>query len=359
MENKNIIIATGGTGGHILPAVVLARKLKKEKYNVLIIGDKKIENFIQNDNLEYKIIPCGKKLLSITSLFSIFIGFILSFFTILKFKPKVVIGFGCYATLPTLMAAKLLKKTIFLHEQNSHMGKINKLFSNDAKYIFTSFYEVYGININNADKVEFTGNPVRDRIKELNAINFQYPENEFAILITGGSGGASFFSEKLVNSFKYLPNNIKSKLKVFHQVKLKSELDKIKDFYDKQHIKARVALFFPDMPEILKNVSLVISRSGVGIASELSVAGKPTIFIPSPNVANNHQYYNAEYYYKNNACILINEKDFNEKNFSKTLAQLIEDKNKLEQLSNNMKKLAIVDAESKIYDFIKKEYNGN
>jgi UDP-N-acetylglucosamine--N-acetylmuramyl-(pentapeptide) pyrophosphoryl-undecaprenol N-acetylglucosamine transferase len=360
MRNKKVIITSGGTGGHIIPAIVFGKKLDEEGISVLFLGDVKLANYIDSQNpLPYENISCGQSLKQFKSIIDIIFGFIKSLYVICKFKADVVVGFGCYATLPVLLAAVFLKKSIFLHEQNSHVGKINKFFLSRAKYIFTSFYEIYGINIKDTPKIEFTGNPVRSEIKKLYDVKYKYPSagESFNILILGGSGGASFFAEKFINIFKYFPLDVKNKLRIVQQVKEEPEIEKARRFYKKQSIDCDIKMFFVDMAEKLREAQLVISRAGVGIASELAIAGKPTIFVPSPNVANNHQFFNADFYRKNGACILLEEKDFDEKNVADMLLKLIKDEKQLDNLSNNIRNFAYLDAEEKIYKFIIEDLN--
>lgn len=354
MEAKNILITTGGTGGHIFPAIVLGNYLHEKKYNVLIVGDERSENQISKISINNRIIKSNYKLLSIKSLKDILFGIYQSFKIIKNFKPNMIIGFGGYATLPILLVAKIKKIPFYLHEQNSYMGRINRFFLKNAKYIFTSFQEMYGMNINYSDKIVFTGNPVRKDIKKYYNNEYKYPEDNenFNILITGGSGGASFFSNGLKETFSFLNKKLKSKIYVFHQVKEDEELDCVKQFYVKENIKSNVSKFFDDMPELIAKSHLIIARSGVGTASEISVIGRPVIFIPSPNVVHNHQIYNANFYKRSNACIIIDENNFIASDFAQTLTILINNKNELESLAKNIKKLAIIDAEETIEKYL-------
>ena len=141
MEQKKIIISTGGTGGHIFPAIVLAKYLKKNKFDVLLIGNKKIDDYIKKDELEYKIINSGYNLKSFKSIKNIIYGIIQSVKIFKEFKPDLVVGFGSYATLPVLIVAYFKKINLYLHEQNSHIGRINRFFSKYAKFCFLLFKE--------------------------------------------------------------------------------------------------------------------------------------------------------------------------------------------------------------------------
>lgn len=354
MEPKKIIISTGGTGGHIFPALVLARYLKNNGFDVLITGNEKIRDYLKNEELEYRIISSGYSLKSFKSIKNIVVGIVQSFKLLKKFKPDMIIGFGSYTTLPILLVACFKKIPFCLHEQNSHIGNINRFFLKNAKYIFTSFQEIYGIKIEYSDKIVFTGVPIRDEVKKYSNNEYIYPkENEkFNIIVTGGSGGASFFSNEFIKTFSFMDKKIKDKIRIFHQVKELEEMDFVEDFYKKENVECVVKPFFENMPELMFRSHLIVARSGVGTASEIAAIGRPVIFVPSPNVMNNHQTYNANFYKRNDACLVVEEKSFIPSNFAKLLTDLILNKEKLEEMAGNIKKLAVGNAEEAIAGYI-------
>lgn len=354
MERKKIIISTGGTGGHIFPAIVLAKYLKKNKFDVLLIGNKKISDYIKKGELEYKIINSGYNLKSFKSIKNIIYGIIQSVKIFKEFKPDLVVGFGSYATLPVLIVAYFKKINLYLHEQNSHIGRINRFFSKYAKCIFTSFQEIYGIKIEYSSKIVFSGIPIRDEVKSYSNTIYKYPESDekFNILITGGSGGASFFSNELIKTFSFLDKDIKKKIFIYQQVKEIEEIESVKSFYKREGIDCEVKQFFINMPELISNSHIIIARSGIGTASEISAIGRPVIFIPSPNVVNNHQFYNADFYKRSNACVLVDEKTFMPPNFANLLKELLLNKQKLEELANNIKALSVKNAEETIVNYL-------
>ena len=355
-NNHKIILATGGTGGHIFPAITVSKIIKDAGLDAVIVSDTQLDKYKNHLEVKHKIIDTGKNK-SLKSIIKIIFAIIKSFFLLKKEKPDLIIGFGSYATFPILVVAKLLKIKILLHEQNSHLGKVNRWFSKYASFIMTSFPEIYGVNIDYSNKIKYVGNPIRNNI--LNLINnvYKYPDLEkekFNILIIGGSGGATFFANQLLNSFRLLDN--KKKIHVVHQVR-QDDLIKTKEFYSLNNISSEVKIFFDDMEERYKKAHLIICRSGATTMFELFAVGVPTIFIPSPNVANNHQYFNAKVVVEKDACILVEEKDFKEAEFAKMLDSLILDKNKLETLGNNIRKLYNSDTNTKIRDIIKSLLN--
>lgn len=348
-----IFLATGGSGGHIFPAISVAEKLTDADNNICIVADSIYKKYSSN-NLNYRIIDAGKNIKSISHILSIIKGFLQAKKLIKQEKPDLVIGFGSYATLPTLMACYYTQTPFILHEQNAYIGKINKLFAKYAQRIMTSYYEMYGINFNDMEKVIYTGLPIRKELKYLANLKYVLPKNDekFIILITGGSSGAKIFSEYLPKIFDEEHRDIQKHIKVYHQVK-EEYLDIVKDYYKKINLDAKVSTFFDNMGELLSKAHLVIGRSGSNTLFETALAGKPSIVIPLINSANNHQEINAKVFKKNNATIMVLEKDFNIQDFQKIVFDLIKNKDRLLDLSMNIKKLSLVNADENILKIIK------
>lgn len=351
-KKPKIFLSTGGSGGHIFPAVAVAEKLTEKKYNTCIIADKIYEKYSYN-NLNHRIIDAGKTLSSFSSIKNIIFGFFQSKKLIKQEKPDLVIGFGSYATLPMLLACFCTKTPFILHEQNAYIGKINKVFGEHAKKIMTTYHELYGIKYKDMNKIVYTGNPVRKDIKRLYNSEYKYPKKDekFVVLITGGSGGAKIFSEYLPKIFDANHKEEQKNLKIYHQVR-EEYLDEVRDHYKKLNIEAKVSTFFKNMDALLEESHLVIGRAGSGTLCETSIAGKPSILIPLANSANDHQEMNAKTYKKNNSAIIVLEKDFNIKDFQKLFFETIIDKNKLEEVSRNARKLAVINAEENIFKVI-------
>ncbi|MDR1425939.1 MAG: undecaprenyldiphospho-muramoylpentapeptide beta-N-acetylglucosaminyltransferase [Rickettsiales bacterium] len=355
MGPKNIIVATGGTAGHIFPAISVGLLLKERGYDVLFIGNRSIEEYLGSFDFSYELIESPKEPKKLRSLFSLLKGIWQSFKIFRKFRPDAVIGFGGYTTIPTLLMAKFMGIKIYIHEQNLYVGDTNRFFLKYARCVFTSLQEIYGISIDYKDRVYFTGNPVRREIKELyNLSDFQYPKEDetFNILITGGSGGSSFLATELLKAFRFLKKETKHKIHIFHQVKREEEIEIATSFYEKEAIVAEVKLFFKDLVKKILQSHLIICRAGMGTSSELAAIGRPAIFIPSPNVKNNHQLHNAKFFERSGACLILEESNFSPESFASSLESLMGDREKLLDLASNMKKLAITDAEEKIVNYI-------
>ena len=327
-----VLLSTGGTGGHIFPILSLYLKLKEinEIEDVKIITDPRVKKFINIADIEtesdWKIIksdsPFRKKgIIHLVKTFScIFFSTLKCLYFIISFKPKTIIGSGGYASVPVLLASLILRKSFILHETNAVLGRVNRLFLPFSKKLLSGYKDLKNFPKKYDNKFFHVGQLVRDEFLEVsrNKIksknNDRYENKPLKILILGGSQGAKVFGEKLPKCFKYLNQN-KIKLSIKQQVH-KEQLDNINEFY-KNNTQFDVSLF-----EFKKNIqhyiaecNIVICRSGSSTLAELSILNKPFIAIPLPTSLDNHQYFNAKYYYDNNCCWLLeeNSEDFEEK----------------------------------------------
>ena len=354
---KKILICTGGTGGHIFPAISLAEYLEKKNFNVDFITDYRAKKFINNINLK-KInfinikTPTGKKGLGlIYSIFLIFISFLYSIFFLLLKKPQLIIGSGGYVSFPILLAARLLKKKFVIYETNSVVGRVNKFFLNSSTKIFTG-YPLKNLNISN-DKVTFVGQLIREQIylaKENNY--FKKDDNfDFTLLIIGGSQGAEIFSKTLPQSLNKL-FNLNKKIRIFHQVGNKEQELKI-DFSYKNNPNVTIFNFEPNIEKYMMLSDLVITRAGSSTLSELALLQIPFIAVPFKDSLDNHQFYNADYFFRVNACWLIDQQDLNSEKLFDLVKELMLSKEKLLEKKSKLKELTKTD----VNEIFEKEIN--
>jgi len=371
--SEKIFIVSGGTGGHIIPARCFAEYLVTKKDKVFFFGDGKVKNYSrQEDGFETRIINTSQLRKNfvglIKSLIKISFGVVQSFYFLLKFRPKYVVAFGGYATFPMLIAACATKTKIILHEQNSHLGKVNRIFAKVADKIALSFPNTSGIEAKNLAKTRLVGNPVRSEIARLYADSYQLPieiseeelpknrmgydvllasdfhreeerQSLFKILVIGGSGGAKIFSEILPKSFFNLSDRLKEKIQVIQQCR--SELvQSTFDQYKSYNINIVIDSFFDNMPELLRDCHLVIARSGSSSISEFCAAKKPMILVPFAAAADDHQLKNARYLEERDSAIVIEEKNFTINAVNDLLKNILEDETRLKKLSKNAAKSA-------------------
>jgi len=340
---KKILICTGGTGGHIFPAISLAQYLEKKNFYVDLITDYRAKKFINNINLKNITFiniktPTGKKGLGlIYSIILIFISFFYSIIFLLVKKPQLIIGSGGYVSFPILLAARLLNKKFVIYETNSVVGRVNKFFLNNSIKIFTG-YPLKNLNIN-YDKISFVGQLIREQIyKAKNDINLNKDNNfDFTLLVIGGSQGAEIFSKILPHYLNKL-FSLNKKIRIFHQVGNKEQESKIDIFY-KNNSNVTIFNFEPNIEKYMMLSDLVITRAGSSTLSELAFLQIPFIAIPFKDSLDNHQFCNADYFFKLNACWLINQQDLNNEKLFDLVKELMMNKEKLLEKKNKLKEL--------------------
>ena len=354
---KKILICTGGTGGHIFPAISLAQYLEKKKFNVDLITDYRAKRFINNLNLRNITFinvqtPTGKKGLGlIYSLFLIFFSFLYSVFFLLFKKPQLIIGSGGYASFPVLLAAKLLKKKFVIYETNSVVGRVNKFFLNSSIKIFTG-YPLKHLNINN-DKINFVGQLIREQIYAAKEKNDLKKDNnfDFTLLVIGGSQGAEIFSKTLPQSLNKL-FSLNKKIRIFHQSGNKEQETKI-DFSYKKNSNVTIFNFEPNIEKYMMLSDLVITRAGSSTLSELAFLQIPFIAIPFKNSLDNHQFYNEEYFFRMSSCWLIDQQELNSEKLFDLVKDLIINKEKLLEKKSKLKELT----KTNVNEIFEKEIN--
>ena len=320
MIKKKIIIASGGTGGHIFPAYSLANYLIKSNYNVILTLDNRGFKYLEDyKNLKLVKIPSSplRKKNIFNFLFSI-IKITFSIFKSLAFlilnRPRVIFGMGGYSSFPICIAAKILKIDFIIYENNMMIGKANKYLLPFAKKIFVSYKELEGIPSKYSDKVHQIGNIVREEMINKKLDNFEKKDiNKIHILVLGGSQGAKVFGEKLPQIFEKLKKS-KIPIKIFQQCPI-DQNDYLTKFYKDVKIDCEIFNFSSQIIDYYHKANLVITRAGASVLGELININKLFISIPLPSSADNHQLKNAEYYASKGFGFLIEEKDVNYKLF--------------------------------------------
>ncbi len=358
-NNKKIIIATGGTGGHIFPSLSLADFLKEE-YDIEITTDRRGLKYLKNlDNINIKIINSNtifnKNILKIfTAVVNIIFSTIYSFAMIIKLKPKIVIGMGGYSSFPVCLAACFLRVPVLIYENNLILGRANKFLLPFVKKILVSTNSISGIDSKYKHKVFFSGYLLRSQIFNLEKNDFELDKKELSILIIGGSQSAKIFSEVLPIVIKNCcKNNIK--FKIYQQC---SDVDRneIKKTYTKLNIDFKLFSFSDDLFEYYQKTDLAITRSGASSIAELINLRIPFVAIPLPSSTDNHQFENAFYFKNKGYCFLLEEKFIHDKLFE-ILKDLNKDRTKLLSLKKKMSEHSDKDAISKIHKLIKTTLN--
>ncbi|OCA06701.1 UDP-N-acetylglucosamine--N-acetylmuramyl-(pentapeptide) pyrophosphoryl-undecaprenol N-acetylglucosamine transferase [Wolbachia endosymbiont of Trichogramma pretiosum] len=323
----DIILATGGTGGHVFPAITLAKALKAQGHNCILFTDQK------TINTESYILPlCKPSGNKFKFLFLLMYSFLLALYQTRKLKPKLIIGFGSYASFPTLFAAKIFSIPIILHEQNIVLGRVNRFFFKSAKLIATSFPET---KYAEGSKCVFTGNFV-----DIEAQGYSRAETVLNVLIIAGSQGANFFDDVVSSVICDLPVEVKERIRVTQQC-TKKNINKVKSLYKSEGIDCELSEFLNDMENKLANAHLVISRAGATSIAEITLAERPAVYIPYPHSKDNHQFYNAKHIEDSGAAVMVEQNSNAKKNLGELLVDLLQNCQKLLDMANNTKKTRI------------------
>lgn len=297
--HSTIVLAAGGTGGHIFPAEALADELKFMGHMPVLVTDKRFADYKSSlgalTRYTVRAGTFGRGVLGkVTAVTDIMVGVFQARALLKKLKPRVVIGFGGYPSFPTVRAACALGIPTVIHEQNSVLGRANRMLIGKVGAVATTFPDTRFISEENAGKVVLTGNPVRTAIRALAAI--PYPEltedGHIRILVTGGSQGASIFSQIVPAAIAALPGALRSRIRIDQQCR-QADLEATQSAYAQMNVSADLATFFTDIPARLAAAHLVIARAGASTIAELTAAGRPSILIPLPSAMDNHQYFNA------------------------------------------------------------------
>jgi len=362
--NKRIIISGGGTGGHVFPAIAIANALKAKDPNIefLFVGAEGKIEMTKVPDAGYKIIGLPvrgfKRKLSfenISVLLKLWKSLNISKKIIKDFNPDIAIGVGGYASGPVLKQAARAGVITVLQEQNSYAGLTNKLLGKKAVKVFVAYPNME--KFFDAEKIIFTGNPVRQNVldiegKQKEAVTqFGLNENCKTIVLVGGSGGSAVLNDAVLHNFDQIAQS--QNVQLLWQTG-EAYFEKInKQIENKAVINIKAVPFINRMDLAYSIADLVISRAGAGAISELSLIAKPSILVPSPFVAEDHQTKNAMSLVNENAAVMVHNSEVKEKLFS-TAFDLIENEQRMQMLSQNIRKFAVENSADKIAEEILK-----
>ncbi|MFQ5953907.1 MAG: undecaprenyldiphospho-muramoylpentapeptide beta-N-acetylglucosaminyltransferase [Kiloniellales bacterium] len=299
-RRQSVVLAAGGTGGHLFPAESLARELMGRGYHLVLVTDRRGAGFEGPlGELEtHRVHAAGlgghgvaRKAVAFARLG---LGTVEAVRLMRRLGPAAAVGFGGYASVPTMLAASLYGAASVIHEQNAVLGRANRLLAPRADKIATSFAEVTHIAPAHRHKVIRTGNPVRAAIAALGDV--PYPtlvaDGPLSLLVIGGSQGAHVFSTVVPAAIAALPARLRARLRVTQQCRERT-LAETRAAYDAIGVEAELAPFFPDVPERLAGAQLLICRAGASTLAEITTAGRPAVIAPYPFATDKHQTVNA------------------------------------------------------------------
>lgn len=351
-QRNKIIIAGGGTGGHIYPAISIAEAILKKdaQADILFVGTPQgmESRIIPKAGYKLKLIQSGKLNMKgqifnkLKTLIKIPFGVLQSFWIILTHKPQFVLGVGGYASAPMLLAAMLCRRKVALWEANAHPGMANRLLSKFIAKAYLVFAEAQkGMA---SKKVQVLGMPLRSEIEKICESSTLKTNSVFTIVCTGGSQGSMFLNDQLSDLILQNPE-WHNKIKVYHQTGT-LDFQRIKNKYGNTTC-VEVMDYIYDMPKYYQEADMHVCRGGAGTVSETAAFGVVPVVIPLP-AADNHQQHNAEALVRADAGFMLLQKSFDPAQFKKIVSDLMNNPDLKNKMSKNLKQLAPLKASQKI-----------
>ncbi|WP_363346726.1 undecaprenyldiphospho-muramoylpentapeptide beta-N-acetylglucosaminyltransferase [Methylocystis echinoides] len=357
MTESPILLAAGGTGGHLFPAEALAHALAARGVPAELVTDERALAY--GGSFPARAMHCipsatprgGSFIAKAQAVARLAYGTAQAAKVFRSLKPRAVIGFGGYPTVPPLLAAAFLKIPTVLHESNAIMGKANRFLAGHVDRIAAGLPNL-AAPAPLQGKIVVTGNPVRPAV--LDAANIPYPsfdDGAFRLLVTGGSQGARVMADIVPEAIAALPDNLRSRLRLVQQTRAE-DIARVEAIYRSAGVAVDIAPFFKDLPLRIAQAHFVISRSGASTVSELAVIGRPALFVPLPHSLDGDQAANAAFIEQAGAAETVRQADFSPAFLTARLAELMESPEALAQRAEAAKRVGVPDAAERLADLI-------
>lgn len=358
MPNRPLImLAAGGTGGHLFPAEALGVALIKRGARVRLVTDSRAVRYsglFSADMMD--VVPSetvrGRTPWALARTGAMLAaGGAMALALLLRQKPKAVVGFGGYPTLPPLFAARLLGIPTVIHDSNAVLGRANRLLSTRVSAIATSLPGVLDRDPALAEKNTVTGTPMRPAILAAAAVPYASPDTtgSLRLLVTGGSQGARIMADIVPPAIERLEPALWRRLNLVQQVR-EEDMARVRAVYDRLKIEAELASFFTDLPARLASSHLVISRSGAGTVAELAAIGRPSILVPLPGAIDQDQFANAGVLEKAGGAIRIAQTEFTPDRLASEISALAADPARLTAMAKSARTIGRLDAAERLAD---------
>jgi UDP-N-acetylglucosamine--N-acetylmuramyl-(pentapeptide) pyrophosphoryl-undecaprenol N-acetylglucosamine transferase len=353
-----IVLAAGGTGGHLFPAQALAGELIRRGETVVVMTDKRgreYEGVFPGARIE--IVPSAafsdRSVFGLLAApFEIAAGIAVSWLKLRKLAPSAVIGFGGYPSVPVMLAAWLSRYPTAILSPDALLGRANRLLMNRVRAIAANFPLVRFLP-KDRSKIVYTGNPLRPEVVALANAPYDTPQpgGPLRLLVFGGSQGARVFSERVPTSVDALPPEIKARLEIVQQCRAE-DLEGVRRVYERMGVKAELAPFYKNMPQRIAAAHLVIARAGAGTVSELAAIGRPAILVPLPHALDDNQTPNAEALVEAGGGWRVAQKDFTPERLTAMLETAFTDPKGLAGCAAAARRLAKTDATARLADLV-------
>lgn len=359
MSTRSIMVAAGGTGGHLFPAFALAEELQRRGWDVDLMTDMRGDRYgtgfpaRQVYQVPAATLQGRSPIAAARTALTLARGVAAARGILARTRPAVVAGFGGYPTLPPLVAGALARIPTALHEQNAVMGRANRLLARVVTGIALSFEGTQRIPEGARAKTRVTGNPIRAAVIAAAKTPYAAPvaDGPFRLLVFGGSQGARFFSEAVPEAVGKLPEALKRRLQVVQQCR-EEDLAEVRSAYEGMGIKAELAPFFTDLPRRIADAHLTVARSGASTVAELAVLGRPAILVPFPHALDKDQLENATRLEEAGGAWCLPQRDLTAERLSGEIGRLAREPGLLSEAAANVRSCGKPDAVARLADLI-------
>jgi len=356
-----ILLAAGGTGGHLFPAEALGVELVKRGYRVRLVTDARAagySGFFSRDMMH--VVPSAtvrgrNPLLLADTALMLAAGTMVTLQLLHQLRPRAVVGFGGYPTVPPLVAAWLLRIPRVIHDANAVLGRANRFLARHVDAVATSLPGVLDRDPALAGKATTVGTPMRPAILAAAAESYVPPETTgpFRLLVVGGSQGARVMSDIVPPAVERLEPSLWSRLVLTQQVR-EEDMSRVREVYDRLKIRAELAPFFSDLPARLASSHLIVSRSGAGTVAELAAIGRPSILVPLPGSIDQDQFANAGVLAQVDGAIRIVQTDFTPARLAAEISALASEPARLGAMAGAARGVGRLDAAERLADLVVK-----
>ncbi len=355
MRERRIVLAAGGTGGHLFPASALGATLRKRGYEIVLITDERGARYddrfpadaihiVSSDTVRGR-----SPVKLVKTLMSLGRGFWEARAHLTRYRPSAVVGFGGYPSLPPLFAARLMGLPIVLHEQNAVLGRANKSMARSARRVAFGFPYASAGRLD-PQKLVVTGNPLRAEV--LTAAGYRHTATDrFRLLVFGGSQGARVFADVVPDAIAKTGEALRSKLHVVQQAR-PEDVERVRKRYASLGVTADVAPFFADLPMRIANSDLVLGRAGASTVSELSAIGRPSILVPLPHALDQDQAANARVLTEAGGARVVPQAEFTAETTAALLTELANDATTLASMAQAARSVGRHDAAERLADLV-------
>jgi UDP-N-acetylglucosamine--N-acetylmuramyl-(pentapeptide) pyrophosphoryl-undecaprenol N-acetylglucosamine transferase len=356
-SERLVLLAAGGTGGHLFPAEALALALQKRGVVVDLATDRRAAQFKFPARNVYLIpsetVRSRNPLALARTMLTLINGTAKALSLVGRIRPAVVVGFGGYPTVPPLLAASLRGVPTVLHEQNNVMGRANRLLAARVTTIATGFRALARQHPNLQSKMTFTGNPLRPAVIAAAATPYRVPKpkTRFDLLVFGGSQGAHVMAEIVPAAVNHLSEDLRSRLQVVQQARAE-DLASVRATYEALGVEAECAPFFADLPARMAHAHLIVSRSGASTVAELAAIGRPALLVPLPHALDQDQLFNAKMLADAGGAICIEQRGLTPQRLASELVALAAEPKRLAQMAEAAKSVGTIDAAERLADLV-------